>query len=139
MTLMRAIVDRARSAGARLRGHFNGDVPMEIRQITEDYSVAGQITPEDVAAIAGAGFRSIICNRPDGEAAEQPDHGSVEAAARAAGLTFRYIPVISGQMTPDNVSDQADALDELPKPVLAYCRSGARCTNLLMAIRQSER
>lgn len=112
---------------------------MEIRQITEDYSVAGQITPEDVAAIAGAGFRSIICNRPDGEATEQPDHGSVEAAARAAGLTFRYIPVISGQMTPDNVSDQADALDELPKPVLAYCRSGARCTNLLMAIRQSER
>ena len=58
------------------------------------------------------------------------------AAVEAAGLTFRYIPVISGQMTADNVVDQAEALDELPAPVFAYCRSGTRSTNLFVAAQQ---
>lgn len=108
---------------------------MEIRQITEDYFVAPQIAVDDIAAIREAGFRSVISNRPDAEDGAVP-HGEVEAAVRAAGLEFRYIPVVSGALTQDNVDAQARALDELPKPVLAYCRSGARCTNLYMLVRQ---
>ncbi|KUM25750.1 oxidoreductase [Mesorhizobium loti] len=109
---------------------------MEYRQISEDYSVSGQIQPEDIAAIKDAGFKSVICNRPDNEQPGQPSADSVKAAAEAAGLTFRYIPVISGQITMDNVEDQAEALDELEGPVFAYCRSGARCTNLYGLIQQ---
>ena len=108
---------------------------MEIRQITEDYSVAPQIGVYDVAAIKAAGFRSVICNRPDNEDGAVP-HDTIEQAVRAAGLEFRFIPVISGQMTEDNVDDQAAALDELPAPVLAYCRSGTRCTNLYSLVVQ---
>lgn len=108
---------------------------MEIRQITEDYFVAPQIAAQDIAAIKEAGFRSVISNRPDAEDGAVP-HGEVEAAVRAAGLEFRYIPVVSGALTQDNVDEQARALAELPKPVLAYCRSGARCTNLYMLVRQ---
>ena len=108
---------------------------MEIRKITEDYSVAPQISVADVAEIARAGFRSIISNRPDAEDGAVP-HGEIETAARAAGLEFRYIPVISGQITLDNVEDQAAALNDLPTPVLAYCRSGARCTNLYGLVKQ---
>ncbi len=108
---------------------------MEIRQITEDYFVAPQIAAQDIAAIKEAGFRSVISNRPDAEDGAVP-HGEVEAAVRAAGLEFRYIPVVSGALTQENVDAQARALDELPKPVLAYCRSGARCTNLYMLVRQ---
>ncbi|AWC24597.1 MULTISPECIES: TIGR01244 family sulfur transferase [Aminobacter] len=111
---------------------------MEIRQITDDYSVSGQITPDEVAAVKAAGFKSVICNRPDDEQPGQPSAGSVKAAVEAAGLAFRHIPVISGQMTGDNVADMADALDEMEGPVFAYCRSGARCTNLYMAIQQSK-
>lgn len=111
---------------------------MEYRQITDDYSVSGQITPDEVAAIKAAGFKSVICNRPDDEQAGQPTADSVKAAVEAAGLGFRYIPVISGQMTGDNVADMADALDEMDGPVFAYCRSGTRCTNLYMAIQQSK-
>jgi uncharacterized protein (TIGR01244 family) len=44
--------------------------------------------------------------------------------------------VVSGQLTQENVDAQARALAEMPKPVLAYCRSGARCTNLYMLVRQ---
>jgi uncharacterized protein (TIGR01244 family) len=109
---------------------------MDIRQISEDYSVSGQIAPDEVAAIKAAGFKSVICNRPDDEQPGQPSHDAIQSAVEAVGLTFRYIPVISGQMTADNVVDQAAALDELPGPVFAYCRSGTRCTNLFAAIQQ---
>lgn len=111
---------------------------MEIRQISEDYSVTGQIALDDVAQIKAAGIKSVICNRPDGEQVDQPTQDAVRAAVEAAGLTFRYIPVVSGQMTADNVADQAKALEELPAPILAYCRSGTRCTNLFLAIQQSK-
>ena len=111
---------------------------MEYRQISEDYSVSPQILPEDVAAIKSAGFKSVICNRPDDEQPGQPSADSVKAAVEAAGLEFRYIPVISGQMTSENVADQAAALDELEGPVFAYCRTGTRCTNLYAAIQQNK-
>lgn len=110
---------------------------MEIRQITDDYSVSGQITADEVAAIKAAGFKSVICNRPDDEQPGQPSAASIRTAVEAAGLAFRHIPVISGQMTVDNVTDMAGALDEMEGPVFAYCRSGTRCTNLYMAIQQS--
>jgi len=112
---------------------------MEYRQITEDYSVTGQIQAGDVGAIGAAGFKSVICNRPDEEQPGQPPHDAIKAAVEAAGLAFRYIPVVSGQITPDNVADQAAALDELEAPVLAFCRSGARCTNLFGLVQELKR
>ncbi len=110
---------------------------MDYRSITDDYAVSAQIEAGDIAAVKAAGFRSVICNRPD---AEHPGEAStadeVAQAARAAGLEFRYIPVISGQITPENVEEQAKALADLPAPVFAYCRSGTRCTNLYGLVRQ---
>jgi uncharacterized protein (TIGR01244 family) len=111
---------------------------MDVRQITESYSVSPQVTPDEIAAIKAAGFKTVNCNRPDGEQPGQPSHDAIKAAVEAAGLTFRYIPVVSGQMTMENVEDQAAALDEVEGPVLAYCRSGTRCTNLYAAIQQAK-
>ena len=109
---------------------------MEYREISDNYSVSGQITPDDIAAVKAAGFNSVICNRPDNEQPGQPSADSVKQAAEAAGLEFRYIPVISGQITEQNVADQAAALEGLKAPVFAYCRSGARCTNLYALIQE---
>ena len=109
---------------------------MEYREISDNYSVSGQILPEDIAAVKAAGFKSVICNRPDNEQPGQPSADSVKQAAEAAGLEFRYIPVISGQITEQNVADQAAALEGLKGPVFAYCRSGARCTNLYALIQE---
>jgi uncharacterized protein (TIGR01244 family) len=106
---------------------------MEIRQVNEDYAVSGQIAAEDIAAIKDAGYRSIICNRPDDEQPGQPSAAEIEIAARAADIVFRHIPFVSGQMTEDDVRRMAEALDEIPGPVFAYCRSGARSTNIYMA------
>ena len=41
---------------------------MEIRTIDRELAVAPQLQPADLAALAGSGFRAVICNRPDGEA-----------------------------------------------------------------------
>ena len=91
---------------------------MEYRQITDDYSVSAQIAPEEVAAIKAAGFKSVICNRPDNEQPGQPSADSVKAAVEAAGLAFRYIPVISGQMTGDNVADDGRSAGRDGRPGL---------------------
>ncbi len=108
---------------------------MDIRQINDDFAVTGQISADHVQAIADAGFKSLVCNRPDSEDGAVP-HDGIEAAAKSAGLEFRFIPVVSGAITEDDVREMGSALQTLPKPVLAYCRTGGRCTNLYGLVQQ---
>mgnify|MGYP000456208693 CR=1 FL=1 len=103
---------------------------MDIRQITQDYAVSPQITSADIPKIKAAGFQSIMCNRPDDEEFGQPDFESIAQAARDAGLEVRCVPIVSGMVTPQAAQDFATALAQMPKPMLAYCRSGTRCTML---------
>lgn len=103
---------------------------MKITPLTPQFSVSPQIRPEDVAGIAAAGYRSILCNRPDGEDAGQPPYATVEAAAREAGLEALHVPVVSGGITRGDVEEFRAAVADLPAPVLAYCRSGTRCAHL---------
>jgi sulfide:quinone oxidoreductase len=103
---------------------------MDPRQITDTFTVSPQISVEDVPAIAKAGFRSILCNRPDGEEAAQISHAEIEAAAARAGLEFRSVPIVSGAVSETDLANFKAALDEMPAPILAYCRSGTRCTML---------
>jgi sulfide:quinone oxidoreductase len=109
---------------------------MTFTEISPDYSVAPQIDAADVAGIAALGFRSIMCNRPDGESAGQPPVAEIRAEAERAGLGFAFVPVVSGRIDAGNVADFNAALAALPGPVLAYCRSGARCQTLWMLARR---
>ncbi len=103
---------------------------MNLTKLTGTFSVAGQIDAADLPAIADAGYRSLICNRPDGEGPGQPPYSAIETAARGLGLDVHYLPVVSGRLTADNVRDFDALMAQMPRPVLAYCRSGARCTQL---------
>lgn len=98
--------------------------------LTDALSVAPQIEPGDLVEAAARGFRSVINNRPDGEQDGQPAAASIEAAARQAGLAYRHIPVVSGQLQDAQVHTFASALKTLPGPVLAFCRTGTRCASL---------
>lgn len=107
-----------------------------INPLSSDFAVAPQLTPEDMQAVAQAGYKSVIINRPDYEGgAGQPTSADVMAAAQAAGLRVEYQPVVSGAMTQQDVERFSQLLDELPAPVLAYCRSGTRCTHLYRAVK----
>lgn len=103
---------------------------MQIHPLVEQLSVSPQIEAVDMPALAARGFRSIICNRPDHEEPGQPDCRELEQAAQQAGLSWRHIPVTPGQYTEEQVRSFAAALQELPGPVLAFCRSGTRCSAL---------
>jgi uncharacterized protein (TIGR01244 family) len=107
---------------------------LPIRALTPDLCVSPQLQPEAMAEAARAGFRSIINNRPDFEHGPgQPTHAQMEAAARAAGLEYRFLPVAGGYQSPEEIAAFAALLAELPRPVLAFCRSGARSTRLFVA------
>jgi sulfide:quinone oxidoreductase len=87
-----------------------------------------------MAEAAAAGFRSVINNRPDHEHGPgQPTSAEIEAAAIAAGLEYRHLPVDGGYQSPDEIAAFAQLLKDLPKPILAFCRSGARSTRLIVA------
>lgn len=103
---------------------------MNFKKITDDLSVGEQIGTGDMGAITKAGFRSLICNRPDGESPGQPKFEELEVAARAAGLEIRYQPVRPGRVTNEDALKFLELHDALPKPVLAFCRSGARSVAL---------
>lgn len=91
--------------------------------------VAGQIFPEDIPAIAALGVTAVVNNRPDGEEPGQPLNAEIEAAARAAGLDYRYIPVVGG-FPDESVAQMKAALDAADGKLLAFCRSGARSAHL---------
>ncbi|MDV4167482.1 TIGR01244 family sulfur transferase [Rhodovulum sp. FJ3] len=102
---------------------------MDIRPITPDFAASPQISVADVATAAAQGYRTLICNRPDGEEPGQPDWAAIEAAAKAAGMETFFLPVSNAVgLTLDTVEGFEAALANAPKPVLAYCRSGTRST-----------
>ncbi len=103
---------------------------MQLNKVTDALSVSPQISAGDMAAIRDAGFRAIICNRPDGEGADQPNFEEIEAAAKSAGLETRYQPITSGMVRDEDAEAFGAALTELPGPVVAYCRTGTRSATL---------
>ncbi len=103
---------------------------MDLRAINATLSVSPQILASDLQKIADQGYRAVICNRPDGEGADQPTFEEIEEAAKAVGLEARYVPVVAGKVQDADADAFATAMDELPKPVLAYCRTGTRSATL---------
>ncbi|MGB7304407.1 MAG: TIGR01244 family sulfur transferase [Burkholderiaceae bacterium] len=104
---------------------------MESKKITSDFSVSPQMSAADVAEAARQGIKTIICNRPDAEGgADQPVGSDIESAAQAHGIAFRSIPFTSGQQTLDDIAAFRQALQEMPAPVLAYCRTGTRSAQI---------
>ncbi|SEH91171.1 TIGR01244 family sulfur transferase [Paracoccus alkenifer] len=101
---------------------------MDLRQLTDDLAVAPQIEPEDIRRLADAGYTTVIANRPDSEL--EPSHHSRRMAelAAQAGIAFHYVPIMPGQLGPEQVQALRDIVENAEGKVLAYCRSGTRST-----------
>ncbi|MFT7771740.1 TIGR01244 family sulfur transferase [Roseateles sp.] len=109
---------------------------MELKTLTPELSVAAQIHPPDLPAIARAGFRTLICNRPDGEGNDQPVFAELEAAARGLGISMHYLPAESGKVTDEQGRQFGALMAVSSKPVLAFCRTGMR-SSTMWALSQS--
>jgi len=110
---------------------------MDIRQLSLTYAVSPQIAAEDIAAIAEAGFTTIICNRPDEEIPPSHHASVIEAAAVEAGLGFVTIPVTHHGLNVDMIAAQKAAMDASNGPSLAYCASGTR-SSIVWALGQAQ-
>jgi uncharacterized protein (TIGR01244 family) len=107
---------------------------LPLSQLAPDVCAAPQLAPAQMADVARAGFRSVINNRPDFEhGPDQPTSAEIEAAAQAAGLEYRHLPVNGSYQSPEEIAAFGELLRTLPHPVLAFCRSGARSTRLYQA------
>lgn len=103
---------------------------MNAKPLTRSLSVSQQITAAELPALQAAGFRTLICNRPDGEGPDQPNFSEIESAARALGMEAHYQPVESGKVSEQDAAAFGELLEHVPRPVLAYCRTGTRSATL---------
>lgn len=108
----------------------------DIRKLTDDLYVAAQLEPADVAQLDEHAFRALLCNRPDHEQQGQPRYADIQREAEALGMLIEWQPVDGALISDADVDAFAEHIDNLPRPLLAYCRSGTRCT-VLWALSQA--
>ncbi len=103
---------------------------MKLAILTPNLSALRQPSVDEVGELAERGYRSIIGNRPDGEAADQPRWNDIKAAALSRGMEAMHIPVVASEIDEADVRAFREALERLPKPIAAFCRTGTRSTIL---------
>ena len=109
-----------------------------IRQLGDNVMVSGQVAPDEVAGLAEQGITVLVNNRPDGEEPGQPGAGEIEDAAAAAGVSYRFVPILRG-IGPADVEEMQKALKEAEGgKLLAFCRSGTRSALALALARREE-
>ncbi|MEH6445617.1 MAG: TIGR01244 family sulfur transferase [Oceanospirillaceae bacterium] len=103
---------------------------MQLCQLTASLSVSPQLDVADIEQIIAAGIKTVICNRPDNEGEDQPESALIREACEAHGISLHYLPVNPKEFTDQQGIEFGQLLESLESPVLAYCRTGTRCTNL---------
>jgi uncharacterized protein (TIGR01244 family) len=96
-----------------------------VRKLDDKTLISGQIRPADVAGLKESGVTMIVNNRPDGEDPGQPLAADIEAAAEAAGIAYRFVPITRG-IGPSDVEAMREAIEAAEGKLLAFCRSGNR-------------
>jgi sulfide:quinone oxidoreductase len=112
---------------------------MNLTKLDASVTIAPQLRMEVLTAIAHAGFRGIINNRPDGESPDQPDSKELAAKAHRLGLKYWHIPIRPGEATLDDARAFAAAVHQAGGPVLAFFRSGTRSRQLWQLAQQLSR
>ncbi len=107
---------------------------MKIETVSNKYAISAQIAPHDLPVVAQAGYKSVVCMRPDNEESGQPAFDDIARTASQFGIKAAYVPV-SGSASSSQLSQFRQICDTLPKPVLGYCRSGARAINIYKSSR----
>ena len=112
---------------------------MQVFQLSDSLSVSGQILVQDIEAIAAAGFKVLINNRPDHEVLDQPDSDELATAAQRAGLDYYHMPITARDFPGPDIKQMASLIDDPGKPALAFCRTGTRCANLWVWTRPEQK
>ena len=100
-------------------------------RVTPEFAIGAQISAADIAQIREAGFAAIINARPDDEEGSYILSGEGRKIAEDQGLVYAHCPTENHAIfEPSAINRFELALAELPKPVLAHCKSGTRAAIL---------
>lgn len=107
------------------------------KQLEREISVSGQITEQTIKQLAAQGMKTIVNNRPDSEEAGQPSNAALQSVAEQLGMNWVFLPLIAGQK-PDVLLAQnyRKEIDEMPKPIHVFCRTGRRSEMIHQAAQQ---
>jgi len=103
---------------------------MNMKKVSDDFYVSGQVGFSDLPELAEQGIKSIICARPDDEEGNQPRFSDLAKEAKKLGIKTLHVPIRPGQACGDDVDKFAKGYFDMPKPILGYCRSGMRAHSL---------
>ncbi|KPQ24492.1 MULTISPECIES: TIGR01244 family sulfur transferase [unclassified Halomonas] len=103
---------------------------MQTQPLETDIEITSALTVEELEQVKANGFKTVICNCKPGESAEFPDEDAYRKKAADIGLQWVHIPVTPGDYSQADVAAFADAMQRLPRPILAFCRTGKRATHL---------
>ncbi|WP_308074139.1 TIGR01244 family sulfur transferase [Neisseria polysaccharea] len=110
---------------------------MAILKLDEHLYISPQLTKADAEQISLLGIKTVICNRPDCEEESQPDFAQIKQWLEQAGVTgFHHQPVIARDIQNHDVEAFRQLIGQAEYPVLAYCRTGTRCS-LLWGLRRA--
>jgi uncharacterized protein (TIGR01244 family) len=110
----------------------------ELMSLAPGLNVAGRLDRADIEALAKAGVRTIINNRPDGEDPGQLPAAEAKKLAEAHGIAYHHIPITAASLTRGDVDAFAATLRSAAEPVVAHCRSGTRSALLWALTRLRE-
>ena len=103
---------------------------MRVLELAPQVYASGQLFEHDLRLAAKQGVRSIMNNRPDGESVGQPSSADMAKVAEEVGMAFVHFPVDPKSITRQDAEAFAKICDELERPLLIFCRSGARSTKI---------
>ncbi|MCD6437741.1 MAG: TIGR01244 family phosphatase [Halomonas sp.] len=103
---------------------------MQTQPLEKGVAITSQLTVEELEHVKTQGFKTVICNCKPGESAEFSGEDAYRFKAEELGLHWVHIPVTPGEYSQADVAAFAKALQQLPRPILAFCRSGKRATHL---------
>ncbi|GGF62106.1 TIGR01244 family sulfur transferase [Alteromonas lipolytica] len=103
---------------------------MNIRKVNQLLSVSGPLTQDELKQLARSGVKSLVNCRPDNEEPGQVPDAVLRIQASNAGLNYYFVPVKSGDYSPQAVAEFGHILLSAPEPVHAMCRTGTRVVHL---------
>ena len=87
-------------------------------KLSAKLSIGPEPTADDLAALAAAGFRSVINNRTDKEGKLRLDSNEMALAVEGYGMDYVHIPVEGRNPLERDALAFEDALEEKPGPDL---------------------
>ena len=109
-----------------------------LMELAPGVTAAGALTRDNIEALAAAGTKVIVNNRPDGEDPGQLTADEAQELCAARGVAYHHIPFVAATLTAADIDAFEAVLKSAAGPLVAHCRSGTRSTMIWALTRMRE-